>query len=209
MTAHPAKFSKSILQVLHGITHDCRLLLDPFAGTGLIHQMECPTVGIEIEPEWATLHPGTIIGNALTLPFRGRAFDCVATSCTYGNRMADHHHARDNSKRNTYRHTLGRELHPQNSGKLQWGTAYREFHLAAWNEVKRVLEPGGRFILNVSNHIRKGQEVDVAGWHRRTIQMLGLWMEASHLVATRRQRQGANGNARVPYEVIYIFRKAL
>ena len=78
------------------------------------------------------------------------------TSPTYGDRLADHHDARDGSVRHSYKHDLGRDLHPDNSGAMQWGPAYRDFHTAAWVEVRRVLRPGGRFVLNVKDHVRGG-----------------------------------------------------
>ncbi len=127
-------------------------------------------IGIEIEPEWAALSSGIRVGNALALDLPTASVDAVVTSPAYGNRMADHHNARDGSPRHTYRHALGRPLHPQNAGALQWGPgkagdAYRAFHARAWREARRVLRPGGLLILNLKNHIRVGCEQDVTFWH--------------------------------------------
>lgn len=79
-------------------------ILDPFAGTGRIHELGergHKTVGVEIEPQWANLHPGTVCGNSLHLAklFAGVAFDAVVTSPSYGNRFADAHNNRDLCKR--------------------------------------------------------------------------------------------------------------
>jgi tRNA G10 N-methylase Trm11 len=146
-------------------------VLDPFAGTGRIASIPgIRAVAIEIEQEWAT----QVVGNALQLPFAAETFDAVFTSCTYGNHMADHHNARDGSKRNTYRHTLGHELHPDNSGQLQWGEQYRLFHEIAWMEVWRLLKPSGMFLLNISDHIRKGVVVPVSEWHESTVVNIGF-----------------------------------
>ncbi len=208
MTAHPAKFSDTILTRIDALLESrCdiadRLVLDPFAGTGKIHQLHGITsVGVEIEPEWAGMHPRTIVANALHLPFATGRFDGIITSPTYGTRLADHHRARDGSRRHSYTHTLGRTLHADNSGTLHWGGPYRDFHAAAWTECLRVLRPGGFVILNVSNHIRGGHEQPVAQWHLAWFFAHDcVFLELEH-VETPRMRQGANWQARVPHEFV-------
>lgn len=108
---HPAKFSDGILDVAAHMLRDWfelseqsapLLILDPFAGTGRIHNLaenpDWDTWGVEIEPEWAALHDRTFHGSALDLskaiqgPWDGQvgaSFDAVVTSPCYGNRMAD------------------------------------------------------------------------------------------------------------------------
>lgn len=212
---HPAKFSLPVLNAIarHLDIHGpVRRVIDPFAGTGLVHVLSASkvstveTVGVELEPEWAAHHPRTIVGDALHLPFPDDSFDCMVTSPCYGNRMADHHEAKDASKRNTYRHTLGRELHRNNSGAMQWSGEYRDFHADAWNEAMRVLTRDALVLLNVSNHIRGGREELVAEWH------LDRWLEAGRkLVAavsvpTPRNRNGANAHLRVAHEWLFVLR---
>lgn len=96
---HPAKFSAPIserLAELLAAEAERRgrplVVLDPFAGIGRIHRLptaiEHATVGVELEPEWA-IAGGSIPGDATALPFRSGAFDAIATSPCYGNRMAD------------------------------------------------------------------------------------------------------------------------
>lgn len=214
-TKHPAKFSDPILEVIAEECQNLRgVLLDPFAGTGKVHQLQTRklhTMGIEIEPEWAEMHPRTVVGNALHLPFPDGSIDAIATSPCYGNRMADHHDARDDSKRNTYTHTLGRKLHPDNSGAMQWGEQYRRFHLLAWLETQRVLRQSrstartGRLILNTSNHIRDGEEVDVTGWHTRALETLGYTLLSVRTVDTTRNREGANAHLRCDHETVQVF----
>jgi hypothetical protein len=203
---HPAKYSDALLPVFHRLLKDRKRVLDPFAGTGKLKEV-CPhAVLIEIEPEWAIIG-GAVVGNALKLPFPDRTFDAVCTSPTYGNRMADHHNAKDDSRRNTYRHTLGRPLHPENSGAMQWGHKYTCFHVEAWLEVFRTLVPKGIFILNISDHIRKGQVVSVSQWHVRTLRAIGFDLIETVNVHTPRHRFGSNSMFRVEHEHIHVFEK--
>jgi SAM-dependent methyltransferase len=217
-TRHPARFTPAVLDAIAEQLGDARLVLDPFAGTGRIHQLaDQPrlggplrvTIGVELEPEWAAMHPRTIVGNALALPFPNATFDAVATSPCYGNRLADHHDARDGSVRRSYTHDLGRPLHPHNAGALQWGEPYRDFHRRAWLEAVRVLRPGGVLLLNVSDHIRGGRRIPVTDWHAATLVELGLHHGGSVPVRTPRLRYGANATARTDSEVVLRFRKPL
>ena len=210
--AHPAVFSDKILPVVAELlTPEHKNVLDPFAGVGRVHELremvdwELSTVGIELEPEWADLHPDTHVGNALSLKFEDGSFDAVVTSPTYGNRLADHHNARDGSVRRSYTHDLGRGLHDDNSGDLHWGEEYRDFHVKAWVEVKRVLRDGGRLLLNISDHIRQRQRQYVCSWHTQTLLQLGFVLVDADRVVTPRLRQGANAEARVPSEMVLGF----
>jgi hypothetical protein len=221
---HPARFSEPILAVIGSLVDDEAKrvgrpirVLDPFAGVGGCHCLArtdldqealIETVGVELEPEWASQHPLTMVGDGTALPFGEAAFDVVATSPTYGNRMADHHIARDGSARITYRHKLGRALTPGNSGAMQWGAEYRFLHVRAWREVARTLTEGGLFILNVSNHIRKGVEMPVVEWHRDTLLALEFTLEWDVEVRTARMGFGANGAKRVGCEHVLVVRSS-
>jgi tRNA G10 N-methylase Trm11 len=212
---HPARFTPKILPILAGLVQDVKRILDPFAGAGKIfelrnHGVTADIYALEIEPEWAAHHPGITVGNALALPWPNSYFDAIVTSPTYGNRMADHftdHQRHKRYQRHTYRHCLGRPLHPENSGQLQWGEAYRAFHRNAWREAHRVLQPGGIFILNCKNHIRAGHIQDVTGWHINHIKSLGFTLEQQIHVPTPGHRHGANHAQRLDYEVIALLRK--
>jgi tRNA G10 N-methylase Trm11 len=170
-----------------------------------------------------------IVGDSLkVLPtFRGGTFDAILTSPAYGNRMADKHDAKDSckrcdgsgvvgasecktckgtglSRRNTYRHRLGRPLSENNGGGLQWGVEYRDLHREVWDASIRVLRPGGVFVVNCSNHIRLGLVIDVCAWHRDILLELGLSLVEVIEVETRRQRHGANHHLRVAGEQIIV-----
>lgn len=208
--SHPAKYSDALLPVFARLLQGCPSILDPMAGTGKIFKLQellRPTpfiCGIELEPEWACLQSGMVVGNALRLPFPDQSFSAINVSCTYGNRLADHHVAKDGSLRHSYTHDLGHPLHPDNSGQLQWGTAYQDFHWAAWAEARRVLLPHGRFVLNIKDHIRKGQVVPVTAFHVACLTDLGFIVREEVCIETPALRYGANREARVPYESVIL-----
>jgi DNA modification methylase len=204
---HPAKFSTNVIDTLQQIVPP-GLILDNFAGIGGIHVLrnkERKTIGVEIEPEWANQSRYNIVGDALDLPFPDNTFDTLVTSPVYSNRMSDSHVAKDSSRRITYTHYLGRKLHENNSGKMQWSDKYRKFHEKAWKEGQRVLKPGGLFFLNISDHIRKGQVQPVTAWHRDYIIDLGFAFLLEMPIKTPRMKFGANRDIRIDHESILIF----
>lgn len=212
--AHPAVFTEAILPVLVSLLEpQHHTILDPFAGVGRIHELReltdwpIETVGIELEKEWADLHPDTHVGNALDLPFADAVFDAVVTSPTYGNRLADSHNAQDGSVRRSYTHDLGRQLSDDNSGAMQWNNKYRDFHRKAWMEAKRVLRPDGRLVINISDHIRRGKRQHVSSWHTETALSIGFALVDSARVVTPRMRSGTHSDARVASELVLAFDK--
>lgn len=224
-TRHPAKFSDAFLPVFADLLKGCDRVLDPFAGTGKLALIrDYGYTGAiylnELEPEWAHQTPFHVlnyvtIGDAEHLPYGDKFFSAVCTSCSYANRMADHHNAKDGSRRNTYKHALGRDLTEGNTGMMQWGEEYRRKHEAVWRECKRVLGPsrplddgGNLLILNISDHIRKGEVVPVTQWHIDTLISLGFALQEHRKIPTPRLRYGANGGARVEHESIVVLRQA-
>jgi hypothetical protein len=215
---HPAKFSDPILEVIAPHVLEARNILDPFGGVGKVgllkkHGVTAEITSNELEPEWAKqgLENGcdkVRTGDALLL---GELFpeewDAIVTSPVYGNRMSDHHDAKDKSKRITYRHRLGRPLTQGNSGMLQWGTKYKKFHIRAWREILKALRPGGTFVLNCSNHIRSGEEQMVTQWHAMILQTLHCTLLDWFKVDTQRMGFGENRKARVSHESVIIFQK--
>jgi len=180
-------------------------------------------------------HHSVVQSNALHLPFRDGAFKACVTSPTYANRMADKHDAKEKCsscagtgidhlplgaekpcvkcggkghreyKRLTYKHQLGRDLHPSNSGGMQWGDAYRDFHHNAWTEVSRVCREF--FILNVSDHIRARKVIPVSEWHVQKIESLGWLLVERNEVETPRMKFGQNNDLRISHENIFVFRR--
>lgn len=74
---HPARYSDQVLvamgQLVDQLVDDqgrTVQVLDPFAGTGRVHELgqhtscELRTFGVELEPEWAGMHERTIVGDA-------------------------------------------------------------------------------------------------------------------------------------------------
>lgn len=204
---HPAKFSEDVIKTMAGMLPDGIRILDPFGGIGGIFDlnlwMNAEIEAIELEGEWAVQHPRTRLGNALALPFPDGWFDAVATSPTFGNRMADK--LIDQYKRVTYAAMLERPLHPDNSGAMQWGKDYREFHRAAWIEARRVLKPGGLLCLNMKDHIRGGIRQRVTLWHIFCLMGIGFEPIKFERVTVRGMGYGQNGAARVPYESVILF----
>lgn len=112
--------------------------------------------------------------------------------------------------RNTYAHALreaGAELATGSAAGMQWGPEYRALHIAAWQEATRVLRHGGLFVLNISNHIRDGDEQNVAEWHLYVLFTLGYRLRQVSAIGTRRNRHGANRQLRVAAELVAILER--
>ena len=214
---HPAVYTGVLIPMFHVLLYGRKKVLDPFAGTcklgelkklGFTGEIWCN----ELEEEWASMGEGVVdkvvVGDVLKMGWaKDGQFDAICTSPVYGNRMSDHHNARDGSSRTTYTHCIGRKLHDRNSGVLQWGPKYRKFHRKAWRECVRVLCDGGIFVLNISDHIRGGERMRVTRWHIKVLKKLGLKLEKRVKVKTPRNRKGANSKLRVGYESVCVFAK--
>lgn len=214
MVKHPAKFTDKFIPIFADKLKSYRNVFDPFAGTGKLAHIkkfgyEGRVICGEIEPEWAKASvydvDEWIIGDSSCVNKPDNSFHAICTSPTYGNRMADHFNASDTSKRVTYRHYLGRSLNVNNSGRMQWGDKYRTLHEKVYSECKRLLCTDGVLIINISNHIRQGCEVDVVSWHNNTLINLGFTLKEKIKLLTPRMRFGSNSKTRVKYEYILLY----
>ena len=212
---HPAKYTDKFIPIFARYLKGCNRVYDPMAGTGKIalvkdHGFQGKIYCTEIEKEWTSFYDKIDhwhIGDASQTDFiQSSFFDAICTSPTYGNRVADHHNAKDGSKRLTYTHTLGRKLHENNTGKMQWGEKYRRTHERIYIECKRVLNTDGIFILNMSDHIRKGEHIRVTDWHKDTLTSMGFTCVEDLTVKTSRMGFGANSKLRVNGERILVLK---
>lgn len=264
---NPARFGPEILVVIQEMIGD-RLplgarILDPFAGSGRVHDLRpwFKTYGVELEPEWVEQGP-TAIGDSRQLArilrlnrFPKRYMGIVTSPC-FGNRMADHHNAKEKCKackgsglvvnidwaddsgdlevtctrcggsgansyvRKTYKHQLGRDLTQGNAGEMQWhegprGDPYRALHLGVWINAYEVLDEGGCFLLDISDHLatvgpkgdRHQERQLVTAWHVETLSSLGLTLVEARMVGTPRMMFGQNREARTEGHLLALFEK--
>lgn len=218
---HPARFSSQHLAAFTRLLEaESRrlgrelLVIDPFAGVGTVHRLARPgivsTVGVELEPEWQSQHPDTLQGDATALTFEDDSFDVLLTSPAYGNRLADHHNAKDDSKRYGYQRSLGRPLSPGNGAGMRWGEEYRDIHRRAWAEAFRVLRLGALALVNVKNYPNPaggGETVFAVEWHRDALAEAGFVIEDLEEIKSPGLPGEDHAGARRFLEVIIVARK--
>lgn len=222
---HPAKYTNTVTDAIASVVEDEIMrqrrplrVWDPFGGTGRIHllksekRLPVSTIAGELEPEWASVHSRTVVSDAVRVPLGDSSVDITATSPCYGNRMADTYDGRDGSRRMTYRIALGRELSNGSAAGMQWGPLYRDLHSRAILEMLRVTAPpsedceGGLILVNMSNHVRDGEEQLVVEWWVQELLRNGLALVKVDPVITPRARQGANHDARAEFEYLIVCR---
>lgn len=212
---HPAKYTDCFLSTFAELLKGCDNVLDPFAGTGKIgaireYGFEGKIYANELEPEWLINNDYNCdvlsFEDAEFIDYPSNFFDAICTSPTYGNRMADHFVAKDHSKRITYTHCLGRQLKDGNTGKMQWGEQYRIKHEKIYAHLADICKDNAVFVLNIKNHIRNGEEIDVKQFHIDALQKVGFELVDSIFVTTNGSRFGANANKRTKGEYILLFR---
>lgn len=225
MPEHPAKFTPVILSALQEIVNEWApsdvtaprwTVLDPFAGTGRIHELVgCRTFGIEMEQPWADMHPRTKQGDATALPYKDKSFDAWISSIVYGNRMSDHWKAKDPSKRHSYTFTMRRglddpdyELQPNNAGLMFfWNEDWKELHRKAFAEAIRVTR--SLIVVNCKNFYRTVKGVEIleqpVEWVEAELIRQGCEIVERRHVPVRGLTHGSTRN-RVDHEAIVIAR---
>jgi hypothetical protein len=188
---------------------------DPFAGTGERLGQLCDTLGLsftgtEIEPEFI-VDPRVRQGDstdASTYPAAGAYV--VVTSPAYPNGMADHFHARDGSRRHTYRQALAailgydRPLDPNNMGR--YGNRHRRSvrSEATHFDIARrcVTHWPGYAVVNVKDVRATSYEVPVVEHWAALLCAEGFRIADCIEVPTPGQRHGANGELRADGEAV-------
>jgi SAM-dependent methyltransferase len=215
---HPAKYTDAFIPIFARllIEHNCHTVLDCMAGTGKIalvknYGFEGKVFANDIEQDWVESdYPVDYWsqGDAAHMNlFKDGAFDAICTSPTYGNRLSEVYKAREGSDHITYTLRIGRPLSLENTGGMQWGTKYRIKHVEIYIECKRVLRPGGLMLINISNHIRRGKEIDVVNWTRNCLHAQGLRQIEDIEIEIPRLRHGCSANLRVLKEHILVLEK--
>lgn len=90
---------------------------------------------------------------------------------------------------------------------MHFGQAYCEKHTRIYAHLYELLKNNGIMLINVSNFIRKGVEVNVCEWTKETIIDLGFKFVCERKISTPRMGYGANRSARVSTESILVFKK--
>lgn len=223
---HPARYSPEIIDsftdVLPRRLRPDDQIHDPFAGTGerlgaLADDLGFRFSGTEIEPEFI-VDERVRVGDAtdpMTTPL-GRFW--IVTSPVYPNGIADHWHARDGSRRRTYRSALAsilghdRPLAENNMGR--WGYRHAKSvsntaRMMYWSLATRAVQAWRTgaavgIVLNVSDFVAAGKVVSVVDPWRDLITSNGFDVVEQLDIETRRWRDGANQDTRVDAETIII-----
>jgi tRNA G10 N-methylase Trm11 len=213
-----ADIAAAIADCFVGVTLPLNSGFDPFCGTGvslrLFRSMGLDAFGVELEPEWASMDPDCMVGDATDLPFDDASMGCCVTSPTYGNRLGDSHTPRNEAKawrRITYTHYLGRKLAERNTGQMYaWQQKYVDLHRSAWAEAFRVLASGGLMIVNTKDFLRtkKGrkEQIGVTALHLALLTEVGFEHRYTRRVKSPGMRLGAN-RERVEFEDIIVMVK--
>jgi hypothetical protein len=219
VTAHPCRWTPAVLDAIEPLIVELGLPVhDPFAGTGerlgqLCDRLGVPFTGTELEAEYIADRrvrhgDSTDADTYPTHPFG------VVTSPVYPNGMTDHFHARDDSRRHTYRQGLAeirgydRPLHPNNMGR--YGNRYRRSQ-ASEDKHFAIADlcvghwPRHAFV-NVKDVVTPSYTVEVVARWQALLEGHGYEVVDVVEVSTPGQRHGANRDHRADGEAIIVAR---
>ena len=220
MNKHPAQFSDELLipleRAIRRFSDDNGHVdvVDPFAGPGIKMNDLCQRCGwsffgMDIEA-WDGRVDTVMKGDATDEydwmdMTEGLLNPVVVTSPTYGNGLNDSHDAKDDSKRFTYRNSLGRQLNPMNSGRYgirQGRKAWRTYWRINSEAMIFPQNMGWPVILNVKAFIHAGEVVDLPSMWEVLLITLGFGIDKVEYVETPGIRFGENADRRVSHETI-------
>lgn len=220
MTAHPCPWTPAILDALAPRLDELGLPVhDPFAGDGLrlgelCDQLGLPFTGTEIEAPFIQ-DARVRAGNSRDPATYPQGQYVVCTSPVYPNGMTDHFHARDGSRRHTYRQRLAaivghdRPLHEDNMGR--WGNRHRRSAASEarhWQLAWECVQHWPTWVLvNVKDVVAATYRVAVVAHWKGLLVQAGYHIAEELRVPTPGQRHGANGHLRDDHEAIILARR--
>lgn len=168
---------------------------------------------------WGAIITSVCYGNRLADRYRGRTITCRACDGTGRCVHDDHVHGliteqcglcegtgQRPTRRYGYANSLNRDPSDGSSAAMQWGPAYRTFHAPLPLLWARHTTDDAVAIINISDHVRGGQEQGVHLWWASAMVSSGAWRyETAIPVVTPRQRNGANREARVGCEWLLVY----
>lgn len=216
---HPAQFSSQVLEAIRPHLALLRLPVhDPFAGPGVRLAAVCDDLGLDFT--------GTEIEREFIVDFRVSCGNSthkgtypdwdgdyvVVTSPVYPNGMTDHHHAKDDSTRHTYRSRLAkiigedRELDPHNMGR--YGNRVRRSAASErtyyWLAEAAVQHWPANVIVNVKDCISGEYLVTVVTRWRQLLERFGYVIVDDIQVPVSGNRHGENHERRVDHEHVLV-----
>ncbi len=209
---HPARWSPEVLDAIAPILLKWGWPVhDPFAGTGerlgaLCDRLGLLFTGTELEAPFI-IDPRVRPGNSrLEDPYPEGRF-CVCTSVVFPNGMTDHFNAQDGSRRKTYRKALSSivgedtPLHPDNMGRHgpRQGKLGEQRHWAIAEDAVKWWP--SRVIVNIKDCILDKEIYPAVGMWHELLERHG-YVCTFHEVKTPGMRYGANGNARVDFDMV-------
>jgi hypothetical protein len=208
---NPAQYSDSVIDWLRDNLPDLVpptwVVFDPFAGQGTKLGNLCDELGLyfagrDLE-EWEGRDPrvktadSTLARNYTSEPH------IIVTSPTYNNGVNDHFEPRDGTKRLTYRNSLGRSLHPHNTGRYS-GRGSRRAENEYWRLSEECVRHWGAVaIVNVKDSPRAGKMYPLGAKWMALLKKYGYKVTVDR-VHVQGWRVGENHQARSEFEWILI-----